>query len=154
MTDPIQGASAAMQSIQKLQQSSVDGAGMDPSSKIGQQGATQGPSFKEVMQERASQVEQTQGVQAPEATNKADALPPANKTEATQRLDNFVKGVFKDEAKINRMMQRCARGKTLEQGELLQLQGLIYSYGQKIDLASKLVDKATGGVKQIMNTQV
>ena len=66
----------------------------------------------------------------------------------------FVSGVLKDEAKIEKMMNRCAKGQTLDQGELLQMQGLIYSYGQKIDLASKVVDKATSGLKQVMQTQV
>jgi hypothetical protein len=30
----------------------------------------------------------------------------------------------------------------------------VYGYAQKVDLASKVVDKATGGIKQVMNTQV
>lgn len=90
-------------------------------------------------------------------TQKADAVPAveqAQPSEAAQRLDSFVEGVLNDEKKIDRLMTRNAKGAALDQGELIQLQGLIYGYAQKVDLASKVVDKSTGGLKQIMNTQV
>lgn len=151
MTDPISGASAAMQGLQKLQESANVGQDV---AKSGSAKSSDGPSFKEVMQQKTDQAQATDQVKGTPPVEQPTKLPPTQNVQASQRLDKFVKGVFKDEAKINRMMRRCSRGKTLEQGELLQLQGLIYSYGQKIDLASKLVDKATGGVKQIMNTQV
>ncbi len=145
MTDPLQGASAALQGIQKLQNT-------PPAQEVSKgPGTTEGPSFKEVMNQKAGKVDPAQNdvkIQAQEP------LPATQKSESAQRLDKFVRGVFKDEDRINNMMQKCTDGKVLKQEELLQLQALIYSYGQKIDLASKVVDKATGGVKQIMNTQV
>ena len=150
MTDPITGASAAIQGLQKLQQTSQANEAASPSKAA----SSDGPSFKDVMQQQTDQAQGADSVQGPQAPQKTEPIQKPQGVEPNERLDNFVKGVFKDEKQISRMMSRCSRGKTLDQGELLQMQGLIYSYGQKIDLASKLVDKATGGVKQIMNTQV
>ena len=143
MADPISG-SVAMQQLPK-----VDMEKLDKASKTGDASKGQGPSFKEVMAQQqtdaAAQVQDPQKVQGPEKVQRP---------EMTQRVDKFVEGVLSDEKRIEKMMARCSKGQTLEQGELLQLQGLIYGYAQKVDLASKIVDKATGGLKQVMNTQV
>lgn len=135
MTDPIQGSQLAMQSIQKL-----DGAELDKTSP-----QADGPSFKEVM---STHTDPAKAPERPAAVEASEQVDPAKK------LDDFVQGVFEDQARIEEMMGRCVDGKNLSQGELLQLQGLIYAYAQKVDLASKVVDKATGGLKQVMNTQV
>ena len=142
MTNPIQGASVAAQQIQKASQAT----------------STSSPSVSSSSSSKdfASVLEATQANQA-DPTARVDVASPAQKVErssAAQKLDNFVEGVFKDQAKIEKMMRRCVRGKTLSQPELLRLQGLIYGYAQKVELASKIVDKATGGLKQVMNTQV
>lgn len=145
MTDPISGA-AAMQNIQKMQQL-TEAAPAAAEAK----GPT-GPSFAQVLE--GKQAEATQGAQAVQGAQAPDAAAPVGKTEGAQQIDRFVEGVLSDERKMDAMMARCVDGKTMSNGELLQLQGLVYGYAQKVELATKLVDKATGGLKQIMNTQV
>ena len=44
-------------------------------------------------------------------------------------------------------------GRTLSNGELLALQAGVYRYTEELDLAGKLVDKATGAVKQTLQSQ-
>lgn len=138
MTNPIAGK-IAMQAMQQPSAQALEKA-------VGPKGSK--ASFQEVMTQKQQEVEATQKTQAPIAPEKV------NKSESSQRMESFVEGVLNDEKKIDRLMAKNIKGGGLEQSELLQLQGLIYGYSQKVDLASKVVDKATGGLKQIMNTQV
>ena len=142
MTDPIQGSAAAFQNIQKISQS-----GLDQVDKTSTPDASPETSFKDVLQQTEAPAE----AQAPE---KAGAVDSADKIDPAKKIDDFIKGVFDDQDRIEKMMGRYMDGADLSQGELLQLQSTIYAYAQKIDLASKVVDKATGGLKQVMNTQV
>lgn len=140
MADPISG-SVAMQQMPK-----IDLDKLDKAAKTADAPKNDGPSFKEVMAQ--------QQTQAPAEVQQAQPAQSVQRSEVAQKVDKFVEGVLGDEKRIEKMMARCSKGQTLEQGELLQLQGLIYGYAQKVDLASKVVDKATGGLKQVMNTQV
>lgn len=142
MTDPIQGSAMAFQNLQKIGQSGLDQA--DKAADASKQPET---SFKDVMQQ----------TQAPEETNVAqqvEAVDSGDKIDPAKKLDDFIKGVFDDQDRIEQMMGRCMDGADLSQTDLLKLQSTIYAYAQKVDLASKVVDKATGGLKQVMNTQV
>lgn len=140
ISDPIGGklAAQALQQPQGLQE-------------VGKAGKKEGgASFQEVMTrqtEAANQVEQAK------AAGPVEAMP---KTEGVEksRINDFMNGVLKDEKQIDKMMAKCMRGGAMEQKDMLQMQALIYSYSQKIDLATKVVEKATGGLKQVMNTQV
>lgn len=142
MTDPIQGSAMAFQNLQKIGQSGLDQA--DKAADASKQPET---SFKDVMQQ----------TQAPEETNAAqqvEAVDSGDKIDPAKKLDDLIKGVFDDQDRIEQMMGRCMDGADLSQTDLLKLQSTIYAYAQKVDLASKVVDKATGGLKQVMNTQV
>ena len=132
MTDPVT-SKIALQHLQQTKQVSQEAA----------KATTNQPSFEQVMAQKQNP--------APVAEVSAQAVAPS---ENAQRLDRFVEDVLKDEKKIERLMKRSSKGIALDQAELIQLQGLIYGYAQKVDLASKVVDKSTGGLKQIMNTQV
>ncbi len=144
----------AMQNIQKTQ----DLDKMSEAGGAGKAGKTDGPSFQDVMKsqgpEAPDKIQQAQGVDKTQQVDQAQDIKPADELNPSQKLDDFVKGCFGDQQKIEEMMNRCVNGESLDQQELLQLQGLIYGYGQKVELASKVVDKATGGMKQVMNTQV
>jgi hypothetical protein len=45
-------------------------------------------------------------------------------------------------------------GKNFSNGELLSLQASMYKYTQELDLTSKVVEKATSGLKDVVKTQV
>ena len=45
-------------------------------------------------------------------------------------------------------------GKPMSNGELLSLQASMYKYSQELDLTSKVVEKATSGLKDVVKTQV
>ncbi len=144
MTDPIQGVGA----VDKMKE-------LD---KMSGAGGPQGASFDEVMGEQAAGgVEDAEGVDAVEAPQEVEAAQAPEQVEKAgpvEKMDQFLEGMSKDEAELNDLMDRCMGGADLSQKELLRVQMLVYGYAQKVDLASKVVDKATGGIKQVMNTQV
>ncbi|HEX4620578.1 MAG TPA: type III secretion apparatus protein [Myxococcaceae bacterium] len=56
--------------------------------------------------------------------------------------------------RLDHILRVAQSGKTFTPAELLALQAQVYQASNEIDLAGKVVDKATGGVKQILQTQV
>lgn len=56
------------------------------------------------------------------------------------------------QTRIDRAIRRGTRGET-DPGHLLALQAGVYRYTQELELASKLVDKATGALKQTLQSQ-
>jgi hypothetical protein len=58
------------------------------------------------------------------------------------------------QARMDHVLAVAQSGKTFTPAELLSLQTQVYRASQELDLAGKVVDKTTGGVKQILQTQV
>jgi hypothetical protein len=150
VTDPISGklASQMAQQIQQMQEAGEAGGSQGASGSGGAGGA----SFQEVMQQQ--QAEAAQGVEGAQGAEAPQPIEQVEGGEEASRLENFVQDVMSDEKKIDEMMESCLNGGDMSQDEMLQMQSLIYGYSQKVDLATKVVEKAAGGVKQMMNTQV
>jgi len=55
---------------------------------------------------------------------------------------------------MDQILKLAQSGKSFTPAELLSLQAQVYSASQQLDLAGKVVEKATGGVKQVLQTQV
>lgn len=109
---------------------------------------------------------------APELQTKAAPEPPvedsaeksfsdtieARTTDPTESLQEtvgrFVDRVADDDRRVEGAMRRMTSGRELDSVELLRTQALIYGHAQRVELASKCVEKATSGLKQLMNTQV
>src|SRR4051812_7720072 len=85
--------------------------------------------------EGASGVQKTQSVKALAPAKMIDHLEAAQK-----RMDS--------------VLELAQSGKSFSPAELLSLQTQMYRASQELDLAGKVVEKATGGVKQILQTQV
>ncbi|MFO0594290.1 MAG: ATP-dependent helicase HrpB [Myxococcaceae bacterium] len=69
---------------------------------------------------------------------------------ATRVLDQ----VNQAQARMEKILQLAESGKSFSPAELLSLQTHVYRASQELDLAGKVVEKATGGVKQVLQTQV
>ena len=52
------------------------------------------------------------------------------------------------------IMKLALSGKKLSSSELLAMQAGVYRFSQELEITSKVVEKATSGIKQTMNTQV
>lgn len=65
-------------------------------------------------------------------------------------MDNMEKGG----AAIDKLLNGGLSGKNFSNSELLGLQAGMYKYTQELDLCSKVVEKATSGLKDTLKTQV
>lgn len=80
-----------------------------------------------------------------EAAHQSKALEPAAKV-----LDH----VSAAQARMDQVLKIAESGKSFSPAELLSLQAHIYRASQELDLAGKVVEKSTAGVKQVLQTQV
>jgi hypothetical protein len=55
---------------------------------------------------------------------------------------------------LDRIIQAVASGKRFSNAELLSLQASMYRYTQELELVSKVVEKGTSGLKDVLKTQV
>jgi hypothetical protein len=69
---------------------------------------------------------------------------------AIQVLDR----VSQAQNRMEEVLKLAESGKAFSPAELLSLQAHVYRASQELDLAGKVVEKATGGVKQVLQTQV
>jgi flagellar hook-basal body complex protein FliE len=69
---------------------------------------------------------------------------------ATQVLDQ----VNQAQQRMEQILKVAESGRSFSPAELLSLQTHVYRASQELDLAGKVVEKATGGVKQVLQTQV
>lgn len=58
------------------------------------------------------------------------------------------------QGRMEQILKLAESGKSFSPAELLSLQAHVYRASQELDLAGKVVEKATGGVKQVLQTQV
>jgi flagellar hook-basal body complex protein FliE len=69
-------------------------------------------------------------------------------------LSHVVGELEKGQVNMEKLIQAGASGKTFSNAELLSLQAGMYKYTQELDLTSKVVEKATSGLKDTLKTQV
>jgi len=86
---------------------------------------------------------------ATHAASKVTATRPAEVT-AARAVDQ----VAQAQHRLDRVLALAQSGKTFSPAELLGLQAQVYGASQELDLAGKVVEKATSGVKQILQTQI
>ncbi len=97
-------------------------------------------------------------VEPPRAAASASAVtaPPVAPKPATGDFapSHMIHQVQSAQARMENIMKLAESGKTFSAAELLSLQTHVYRASQELDLAGKVVEKATGGVKQVLQTQV
>ena len=70
--------------------------------------------------------------------------------EPTKMIDQ----VAAAQKRMESVLELAQSGKSFTPAELISLQSQMYRASQELDLAGKVIEKATGGVKQILQTQV
>lgn len=143
-----------------------------------QQGGADGASFQDSMQaQQAQQVQQSQQV------NQVQEIQPSRTVEGTTQASNVllqaqqggpaasttvgdaakaqrsqmaqvVEQLADGQGKMGEIMELALSGKKFNSSELLAMQAGIYRFSQELEITSKVVEKATSGIKQTMNTQV
>ena len=179
MAGPMAGVSAAQVAQQKLQEqggqqvnkqgaSKFDAAlankaqGAGGPEQVGQAQAAQAT-------QRADQVRQAEAVnktekaalnkvntaQEPATARGAEAVAGKQETQkAGGMLSHVVSELEKGQVNMDKLIKAGASGKEFSNAELLSLQAGMYKYTQELDLTSKVVEKATSGLKDTLKTQV
>ena len=65
----------------------------------------------------------------------------------------ILRGLGREVDRGEHVVGRALHGGDLGPGELLALQAGVYRYSEAVDLAAKLVDRATNGVKTVIQGQ-
>lgn len=90
-------------------------------------------------------------INRPPAAGVQPGSPPQPSQPVAARI---VEGLDAAQRRLDAVLELARTGATFTPAQLLSLQADVYSSSQQIDLAGKLVEKATGGVKQVLQTQL
>jgi hypothetical protein len=97
---------------------------------------------------------------APRASTPPGASPssqerrnPEERSAFARLVHGFAKEADRGEATVRSVLDASRGGPKLEPGELLALQAGIYRYGETMDLAARLVDKASSAAKTVVQGQ-
>lgn len=180
MAGPLAGISAAQIAQQKLPDQAAQQAKAGPS-KFDQSLKSQGPDQvgKAEGVGKAAHVQQAQQVQKLDQLKHVDQVqkmdksglnkldknvtgkgmdPVAQKTEVSKSssmMSSMMANLEKGQAHIDKLINGgISNGKSMSNQELLSMQAGMYKYTQELDLVSKVVEKATSGLKDTLKTQV
>jgi hypothetical protein len=81
---------------------------------------------------------------------RVDSVQSARAQQAVQMLER----VSQAQKRLDHILALAESGRTFTPAELLAFQAHVYAASQELDLAGKVVEKATGGVKQVLQTQI
>ncbi len=89
----------------------------------------------------------------PRLAKPAAAAPSAEPSPFARVLERLGREVDRGEVLVHRVSSGATAGKDLGNVELLSLQAGVYRYSEAVDLSAKLVDRATSGVKTVIQGQ-
>ena len=123
--------------------------------------------FKQVMHPPKAEGKQATGAPAVHSNQpivtigkaKATAAPPVQKTAPAEKTTHSTSTQILDRVsaaqhRMDEILHLAESGKSFSPAELLSLQAHVFQASQELDLAGKVVEKATGGIKQVLQTQV
>ena len=109
-------------------------------------------SFQDVLQQTSSQAGMDNASPVQRTPEIKQDLP-VEKTRDTQ-LTKVLSSVVSGQGKMDKIIKLATSGRTFNPTELLAIQAGVYKFSQELELTSKVVEKATDGVKQTLQTQV
>lgn len=81
---------------------------------------------------------------------RVDSVQSAREQQAAQLVDR----VSQAQKRLDHILKLAESGRTFSATELMAFQAHVYQASQELDLAGKVVEKATSGVKQVLQTQI
>lgn len=84
------------------------------------------------------------------AGTRVDSVRSAREQQAVRVLEQ----VTGAQHRLDQLLAMAESGRSFSPAELLAVQAQVYQASQELDLAGKVVEKATGGIKQVLQTQV
>ncbi|MBJ6763103.1 ATP-dependent helicase HrpB [Myxococcaceae bacterium JPH2] len=89
-----------------------------------------------------------------EAVDAKSETAKAGTSRGGEMMSKMVGDLEKGQLNLEKLISQAGSGKNFSNGELLSLQASMYKYSQEMDLTSKVVEKATSGLKDVVKTQV
>ena len=109
-------------------------------------------SFQDVLQQTSSPAGMDNTISTQKTAEIKQDLP-VEKTRDTQ-LTKVLSSVVSGQGKMDKIIKLATSGRTFNPTELIAIQAGVYKFSQELELTSKVVEKATDGVKQTLQTQV
>ncbi|NMO23043.1 ATP-dependent helicase HrpB [Pyxidicoccus fallax] len=109
--------------------------------------------FDGVLADKARATGEVSGVSAAAPTHAVEGVPPTERP-ALHAVSHVVRALEQGQRDLDRIIQEASSGKQFSNAELLSLQASMYRYTQELDLVSRVVEKATTGLKDVVKTQV
>ena len=178
MAGPLAGISAAQIAQQKLPDQAAQAQKQSPSKfdqALKSKGPDQAHQANQVGQaQHAHKVDQLKQIEQVNKTDKArlDKIqtqasasdqrgvktdPVTQKTEVAKSnnaINDLFSNIEKGQVQMDKLISGGLSGKNFSNSELLALQAGMYKYSQELELTSKVVEKATSGLKDTLKTQV
>ena len=109
-------------------------------------------SFQDVLQQTSSPA----GMDNISSTQKTTEIKQDLQVEKTRdtQLTKVLTSVMSGQDKMSKIIKLATSGRSFNPTELLAIQAGVYKFSQELELTSKVVEKATDGVKQTLQTQV
>ncbi|XXF76503.1 ATP-dependent helicase HrpB [Myxococcaceae bacterium GXIMD 01537] len=83
-------------------------------------------------------------------SERVDSVRGAREQQAARLVDR----VSQAQHRLDHILKLAESGRSFTPAELLAFQAHVYRASQELDLAGKVVEKATSGVKQVLQTQI
>lgn len=71
-----------------------------------------------------------------------------------QALARHAEALRDGEREMDAAMARMRSGRAPSQAELLDLQATVYEHSQRVDVATRVVDRSAAALRQLLNTQL
>ncbi|NVJ25992.1 ATP-dependent helicase HrpB [Myxococcus sp. AM011] len=93
---------------------------------------------------------------APQEVASVGVVPPVAKMDGTvlNGISRFVQELEQGQRVMDHLIRSASSGSRYSNAELLSLQASMYRYAQVLDLVSRIVEKGTNGLKDVLKTQV
>jgi hypothetical protein len=98
-------------------------------------------------------VRKTEAAQGPEAVRQVETVSKVEKPMLSM-VSHVVSELEQGQRRLDTLIDGGISGKHFSNGEVLSLQASMYKYTLELDLTSKVVEKATSGLKDVVKTQV
>lgn len=69
-------------------------------------------------------------------------------------LREAVAALFTEEAEVSAAVDGLASGERYDQAALLEVQAQVYRHAQRMDVATRVVDRSAAALRQLLNTQL
>lgn len=164
MAGPLAGITAAQVAQQTVQEQSVQALKQGPS-KFDKALSAQGPGqaggvegvhgVDNVAKAERAALNKVNVATEPSSVKNLDAVTQKSEvSKGSKMMTDMMNSMERGQVSLDKLIKGGMSGKSFSNAELISLQAGMYKYTQELELTSKVVEKATSGLKDTLKTQV